>query len=154
MVGSLGRHAAGAASGHAGLLLSPRQLAILLQIEDPTFFSHHGLSLADGQGVATLSSAVARDLFLYDAQLDGVNGQLQRFYRGVFECCKKVDLGRDTMALVLDASASKERQLAIYAATVYMGRHAGRQVRGLDEAARAYLCKAGVRSDIRTRALP
>ena len=122
-------------------LLSPRQLAILLQIEDPTFFSHHGLSLADGQGVATLSSAVARDLFLYDAQLDGVNGQLQRFYRGVFECCKKVDLGRDTMALVLDASASKERQLAIYAATVYMGRHAGRQVKGLYEAAEAYLGK-------------
>ena len=45
--------------------LSPRQLEILLRIEDPTFFSHHGLSLADGQGVATISSAVARELLLY-----------------------------------------------------------------------------------------
>ena len=121
--------------------LSPRQLAILLQIEDPTFFSHRGLSLADGQGVATISSAVARELFLYDAPMTGASGALQRFYRAVFECCKKVDLGRDTMALVLDASASKQRQLALYAATVYMGRHEGRQVRGLDAAAQSYLGK-------------
>jgi membrane carboxypeptidase/penicillin-binding protein len=121
--------------------LSPSQLAILLKIEDPTFLTHHGLSLADGQGVATMSSAVARELFLYDAPLTGVSGGLQRFYRAVFECCKKVDLGRDAMALVLDAHASKERQLAIYAATVYMGRHEGRQVRGLAAAAQAYLGK-------------
>ena len=121
--------------------LSPSQLAILLKIEDPSFLAHHGLSLADGQGVATLSSAVARELFLYDAPMTGVSGGLQRFYRAVFECCKKVDLGRDTMALVLDASASKQRQLALYAATVYMGRHEGRQVRGLDAAAQAYLGK-------------
>jgi membrane carboxypeptidase/penicillin-binding protein len=121
--------------------LSPSQLAILLKIEDPTFLTHHGLSLADGQGVATISSAVARELFLYDVPMTGLSGGLQRFYRAVFECCKKVDLGRDTMALVLDAHASKERQLAIYAATVYMGRHEGRQVRGLAAAARAYLGK-------------
>jgi membrane carboxypeptidase/penicillin-binding protein len=121
--------------------LSPSQLAILLKIEDPTFLTHHGLSLADGQGVATISSAVARELFLYDVPLTGVSGALQRFYRGAFECCKKVDLGRDTMALVLDAHASKERQLALYAATVYMGRHEGRQVRGLKAAAQAYLGK-------------
>jgi membrane carboxypeptidase/penicillin-binding protein len=122
--------------------LSPSQLAILLKIEDPSFLAHHGLSLADGQGVATLSSAVARELFLYDAPMTGVSGALQRFYRAVFECCKKVDLGRDTMALVLDAHASKERQLALYAATVYMGRDEGRQVRGLEAAAQAYLGKS------------
>ena len=121
--------------------LSASQLAILLKIEDPTFLTHHGLSLADGQGVATISSAVARTLFLDDASLTGVSGALQRFYRAVFECCKKVDLGRDTMALALDAHVSKERQLALYAATVYMGRHEGRQVRGLEAAAQAYLGK-------------
>jgi membrane carboxypeptidase/penicillin-binding protein len=121
--------------------LSPSQLAILLKIEDPTFLAHHGLSLADGQGVATISSAVARELFLYGVPLTGVRGGFQSFYRAVFECCKKVDLGRDTMALVLDAYASKERQLALYAATVYMGRHEGRQVRGLEAAAQAYLGK-------------
>jgi len=121
--------------------LSPRQRDILLQIEDPTFDTHPGLSLADGQGVATISSAVARDLFLYDGRLAGIQGALQGLYRGVFECCKKVDLGRDTMALVLDARVSKERLLAMYVAGVYMGRHEGRQVRGLAQAAQAYLGK-------------
>jgi membrane carboxypeptidase/penicillin-binding protein len=121
--------------------LSQSQLAILLRIEDPTFFSHRGLSLADGQGVATISSAVARDLFLYGPPLDGPKGVLQRVYRAVFDCCRKVDLGRDTMALVLDASASKARQLDLYAAGVYMGRHEGRQLRGLEQGAQAYIGK-------------
>jgi membrane peptidoglycan carboxypeptidase len=122
--------------------LSQRQAAILLRIEDPTFYAHYGLSLADGQGAATISSAVARELFLYGPGLEGVRGMLQGFYRGVFECCKKVDFGRDAMALVLDARVSKERQLAIYVAGIYMGRHEGRQVRGLEPAALAYLGKS------------
>jgi hypothetical protein len=121
--------------------LSQGQLAILLRIEDPTFLTHRGLSLADGQGVATISSAVARDLFLYGPPLDGLQGRLQGFYRGVFECCRKVDFGRDTMALVLDAGASKARQLDLYVAGVYMGRHEGRQARGLEQAAQAYIGK-------------
>lgn len=121
--------------------LSPLQLGILLTVEDPVFFAHPGLSLADGQGAATISSAVARDLFLYGAPLTGVQGGMQRFYRAVFDCCRKIDLGRDTMALVLDAHASKQQQLAIYTATVYMGRHEGRQLRGLEAAARAYFGK-------------
>jgi membrane carboxypeptidase/penicillin-binding protein len=121
--------------------LSQSQLAILLRIEDPTFFSHRGLSLADGQGVATISSAVARDLFLYGPPLDGPKGVLQRVYRAVFDCCRKVDLGRDTMALVLDANASKARQLDLYAGGVYMGRHEGRQLRGLEQGAQAYIGK-------------
>ena len=128
-----------AAPAHAPL--SPRQRAILLRIEDPTFYSHPGLSLADGQGVATISSAAARDLFLYDGKLGGIKGALQGLYRGVFECCKKVDLGRDMMALVLDSRVSKERLLAMYVAGVYMGRHEGRQVRGLEQAAQAYFGK-------------
>ncbi|QNA90657.1 transglycosylase domain-containing protein [Massilia sp. Dwa41.01b] len=121
--------------------LSHSQRAILLAIEDPTFLSHHGLSLANGQGVATISSAVARETFLDGATLDGAAGQLQGLYRGVYACCKRVDFGRDVMALVLDAKVSKERQLAIYAATVYMGRQDGKQVRGLEGAAQAYLGK-------------
>ena len=123
------------------LRLTHSQRAILLRIEDPTFFSHRGLSLADGQGVATISSAVARDLFLYGPPLDGVKGRLQGFYRAVFDCCRKVDLGRDTMALVLDASASKARQLDLHVGGVYMGRHEGRQLRGLEQGAQACIGK-------------
>lgn len=122
-------------------VLSPRQSAMLLKIEDPTFFTHHGLSLADGQGVTTISSAIARDVFLMHGQLPGLQGAMQLFYRGVFNCCKKVDIGRDVMALVLDANLSKERQLALYMNAVYMGTHQGRQVHGLPSAALDYFGK-------------
>jgi len=121
--------------------MSPRQIDILLRIEDPTFFTHHGLSLAEGQGVATISSALAREFFLEGPRLDGVQGRLQGFYRRVFDCCKRIDFGRDTMALVLDARLPKERQLAMYVQSVYMGRHEGQQVRGLAQAAQAYVGK-------------
>ena len=121
--------------------LSERQTAILLRVEDPAFFEHHGLSIGSGQGLATISSAVARDVFLQHGQLDGVRGALQSVYRQVFACCKRIDLGRDMMALVLDARLSKREQLARYTASVYMGTQAGRQVRGLADAAQAYLGK-------------
>lgn len=121
--------------------LSERQAAVLLRVEDPSFHAHRGLSIGQGQGVATISSAVARDLFLGKSRLDGVTGGLQAFYRAVFACCKRVDLGRDVMALVLDARMSKPEQLARYSATVYMGTHQGRQLTGLAQAARGYLGK-------------
>ena len=121
--------------------LSNRQAVILLRVEDPSFYEHPGLSIGQGQGVATISSAVARDLYLGRGRLDGMPGMLQAVYRGVFACCKRIDLGRDVMALVLDARMSKPEQLARYAATVYMGTHQGRQLTGLAQAARSYLGK-------------
>jgi beta-lactamase class D len=76
-----------------GMLLSPRQYAILLAVEDPDFPTHHGISFAAGQGLATITAAVVRDVFLFDARLDGVAGMFQRFYAGVQRCCKAVDIG-------------------------------------------------------------
>jgi membrane carboxypeptidase/penicillin-binding protein len=121
--------------------LSARQTAILLKVEDPTFYTHHGLSLADGQGTATISSALARELYLSDLRLSGIEGVFQHFYRAVFGCCRKIDVGRDTMALVLDAKLPKARQLALYADRVYMGTYRGMQVRGLEPAAHIYFGK-------------
>jgi membrane carboxypeptidase/penicillin-binding protein len=121
--------------------LSPRQAAILLLVEDPTFLTHRGVSLAPGQGLATISSAVARDVYLGGARFPGAAGALQTLYRGVFDCCKKVDFGRDAMAVVLDARLSKQAQLALYVSQVYMGTHEGRQIRGLPQAAESYLGK-------------
>lgn len=123
------------------VVLSERQAAILLRVEDPSFYEHRGLSIGQGQGVATISSAVARDLYLGKGRLDGVPGSLQAVYRGVFACCKRIDLGRDVMALVLDARMSKREQLARYTSTIYMGTHQGRQLNGLAQAARSYLGK-------------
>lgn len=123
------------------LPLSARQTTILLQVEDPAFFQHAGLSLASGQGLTTISSAVARELYLSDGQLPGIKGALQGLYRGAYQCCKRVDFGRDVMALVVDAKLPKERQLALYAGTVYMGSSHGTQIRGLAQAAASYLGK-------------
>ena len=124
-----------------GAALSARQQQILLKIEDPAFFRHKGISLADGQGVTTISSAIARQVFLSGGALAGMKGALQRFYRGVFACCKRVDIGRDVMALVLDAKVAKQRQLDLYSAHVYMGTHRGQQVKGLEQASRLYFAR-------------
>lgn len=129
-------------SGHtAPLPLSASQTTILFQIEDPTFLTHSGLSLADGQGLTTISSSVARDVFLLGADLDGAKGSFQRFYRGIFACCKKLDIGRDVMALVLNANVSKQDQLQTYVAKVYMGTNKGAQVNGLAQASNSYFGK-------------
>jgi len=124
-----------------GMLLSPRQKAILLAVEDPDFATHHGISFAAGQGVATITAAVARDVYLFDTRLDGFARGFQRFYAAVQRCCKTLDIGRDVMALVLDARMSKGAQLAYYSSHVYMGSHAGVQVRGLALAALLYAGK-------------
>lgn len=129
------------APGESRALLSERQTAILLRVEDPDFLTHPGLSVVKGQGLATISSALARDLFLYGERLDGMAGALQSLYRGVFDCCKRIDLGRDVMALVVDAKLSKAQQLARYAGSVYMGTHDGAQVQGLPDAALRYAGK-------------
>jgi membrane carboxypeptidase/penicillin-binding protein len=121
--------------------LSARQIAILTRVEAPAFFTHSGVSLAPGQGLATISSALARDLYLQGGDFSGARGNLQRLYRTVFACCKKVDLGRDAMAVVLDARLPKSRQLALYVSRVYMGTDGGVQIRGLPQAAHRYFDK-------------
>jgi membrane carboxypeptidase/penicillin-binding protein len=121
--------------------LTQRQTAILLRVEDPSFYEHSGLSIVSGQGLATISGAVARDLFLHQREFGGVRGAFQEFYRKVFDCCRRVDLGRDVMALVLDARMPKQKQLALYIASVYMGTNKGSQIRGLEQASRSYLGK-------------
>jgi membrane carboxypeptidase/penicillin-binding protein len=121
--------------------LTNRQTAILLRVEDPSFYERSGLSIVPGQGMATISGAVARDLFLYQGEFGGVRGGFQKFYRKVFDCCRRVDLGRDVMALVLDAKMPKQEQLARYTASVYMGTNNGSQIRGLGQASRSYLGK-------------
>lgn len=123
------------------VLLTQQQLNILLKIEDPTFYDHAGIDLSLGQGITTITSALARDVFLSGKTLTGVSGAFQRFYRAVFDCCKKVDFGRDVMALVLNKHLTKDQQLQLFIANAYMGHHAGRSVVGLPAAANVYFQK-------------
>ncbi len=118
--------------------LDRNQMKMLFAIEDPTFLHHKGLSLANGQGKATITSAVAANALLFHRDMQGVKGGFQSLYRAVFNCCKQIDLGRDVMTLVVNAKVPKEKQLAMYASDVYLGTADGQQIRGFEAAALAY----------------
>ncbi|OUS28196.1 hypothetical protein A9Q99_11690 [Gammaproteobacteria bacterium 45_16_T64] len=122
-------------------LLTPEQKNILLQIEDPTFYEHAGLDVSQGQGLTTITSSLARTVFLFGEKLSGIKGGFQSFYRGVFACCKKIDIGRDVMALVLDHNLSKDQQLQLFVSRIYMGGNKGIQLTGLPSAASSYFEK-------------
>ena len=123
-------------------LLTEEQSKILLKIEDPTFYDHIGVDLSLGQGLTTITSSLAFNVFLSGKKLGGVKGGFQSFYSAVFACCKKIDFGRDVMALVLNKHLSKENQLHLFVSTVYMGQHNRTGVVGLPAAANAYFNKA------------
>lgn len=122
--------------------LLPEQQSVLLKIEDPVFFEHYGLNLSNGQGLTTITSALARDVFLCGHRLDGVSGVMQSFYRAVFDCCKTMDIGRDVMALVLNRQVTKHEQLNLLLSTSYLGRKDGKSVIGFDRAAMVYYNKS------------
>lgn len=121
--------------------IQPRHLAALIKIEDPRFYDHHGLDISKGQGLTTITSVVARDLFLRHQDLDGVKGAFQSFYRTVFNCCKRIDLGRDIMAVVLSFYTTKQQQLNLFVNNAYWGTINGKSVIGMEAAARAYYDK-------------
>lgn len=118
--------------------LTRNQMKMIFAIEDPTFLHHRGLSLANGQGKATLTSAVTANALFYHSDMHGIAGGFQKLFRGVFNCCKKIDLGRDVMTLVVSTQVPKEKQLAMYASDVYLGTHNGKQIKGFEQGALAY----------------
>ncbi|VUD46213.1 Penicillin-binding protein 1B [Thalassocella blandensis] len=122
-------------------ILSSSQTDILLKIEDPTFYKHIGIDVSEGQGLTTITSSLARDIFILGKKLRGIKGGFQSFYIKVFSCCKKIDLGRDMMALALNQSLTKEQQLTLYISSSYMGGHNGKQIIGLPAAAYEYFNK-------------
>jgi membrane carboxypeptidase/penicillin-binding protein len=128
-------------SANRQIEIQPRHLAALIRIEDPDFYDHHGLSVSKGQGLTTITSVVARDLFLRSQDLGGITGAFQTFYRAVFRCCKRIDIGRDMMALVLNANASKRQQLNMFVNTAYFGTMDGKPVVGMAAAAKTYYGK-------------
>lgn len=123
-------------------MLDPQHTAALIKIEDPSFYDHRGLDISNGQGLTTVTSSVATLVFLGDHQLGGAKGRLQSVYRGIFNCCRRIDLGRDVMALVLNSKLSKQDQLNIFLTSAYLGSSDGRAVIGFEQAAVAYYGKA------------
>jgi membrane peptidoglycan carboxypeptidase len=124
------------------MLLTSTQKEILLTIEDPTFYKHIGIDISEGQGLTTISSSLAKTIFLSGSDLSGVKGGFQSVYRGVFNCCKKIDFGRDIMAIILNQQISKDHQLQLYISTVYLGSYKGQQIIGFNRAAKSYFNKS------------
>jgi membrane carboxypeptidase/penicillin-binding protein len=115
---------------------------ILLRVEDPGFRKHKGVDpFTPGQGMATITSSLARSLYLHRYDLGGVGGVGQAVFRTVDKYAAPVDLAPEAMALVVNRKVSKDKQLRLFVQNVYMGTQNGRPVYGIGDAARVYFGK-------------
>jgi membrane peptidoglycan carboxypeptidase len=113
-----------AAAGPGSALddLSRDRVAILLAVEDPGFYRHHGVDLrTPGGGWTTITQALAKRLLF------------EEFEPGPWNKTRQ-SIG----ALALDRSVSKRDQLALFVDIVPLGVDRGQPVQGLRAAARAY----------------
>jgi membrane peptidoglycan carboxypeptidase len=105
--------------------LPPGRMADLLAVEDPGFFDHPGIDVSTpGAGWTTITQGLAKDLY-FDAFRPGPLAKLEQ----------------SLAALVLDARIPKERQLALFLGSAYLGETEEGTVNGFAPAARAWLGK-------------
>lgn len=122
--------------------LSDEQIINLLKVEDPSFYKNSGLDVfTPGQGKTTLTQTVV-PILLFRAKLHGWRGVLQKFYSKVWFSAKKIDLGRDVMAVALSKKVSKEKILQVFIDRVYMGSIENEAIYGLSQAANKYFKKS------------
>jgi len=104
--------------------LSSERLHMLLAVEDPGFYSHHGVDLTTpGAGYTTITQALVKQLYF------------AHFRPGLAKWKQSL------IALVFDRQVSKQDQLHLYLNSVYLGNWQGREIHGFDAAARAYFNK-------------
>jgi membrane carboxypeptidase/penicillin-binding protein PbpC len=114
-----------AAADPADVTLSPRRTAMLLRVEDPTFWTNKGLDFSTpGASMTTLSQSLGKRIFFDRFKPGFAKGELIALTR--FSLYPKVD---------------KSRTLQAFLATAYFGRHDGRSVIGIGGAARAWYGK-------------
>lgn len=102
--------------------LSAEYLRILLEVEDPEFFSHKGIDLSTpGAGLTTITQGLAKDLYFEQFRPGGL-----------------AKLRQSLLALVLNQRITKQEQLYLFINTVYLGNHEGVTVSGFVTAARVY----------------
>lgn len=99
---------------------------MLLAVEDPTFYRHHGVDLeTPGAGMTTLTQGVVKLLYFPDG-----------FHPGIAKI-------RQTLIAqyVLDAMVSKDGQLLLFLNICYLGNEHGQAIHGYANAARIYFGK-------------
>lgn len=101
--------------------LSPRQLEILLAVEDPNFYSHRGVDFeTPGSGWTTITQGLAKKFYF------------KEFHSGIMKIKQSL-----CARWALDPLVSKERQLDLYINIMYFGNG----TYGLKDAARYYFNK-------------
>jgi membrane carboxypeptidase/penicillin-binding protein len=99
-----------------------RRMGMLLRVEDPGFYRHHGVDFStSGAGMTTITQSLVKR-FYFD------------HFRKGFPKIEQSLIAR----FVLDPAMSKDDQLKAYLNFTYFGRNGGRPVIGYAEAARAY----------------
>lgn len=107
------------------LSLPPRRVAILLRIEDPTFWTNKGIDLSTpGAGMTTLSQGLGKRIFFEHFKPGFAKGELMALTR--FALFPKVD---------------KDRTLKAVIASAYFGTYRGRSVYGFADGARTWFGK-------------
>jgi membrane carboxypeptidase/penicillin-binding protein len=100
---------------------------ILLTVEDPNFYSHHGIDVTTpGAGWTTITQGIVKVYFY--------NG----FTPGVFRYRK---IEQSLIAWVFNSRVDKQTQLLIFINSAYFGNNASLEVVGFDNAAAAYFQK-------------
>lgn len=118
--------------------LTPSQIQIVKKVEDPSFDTNIGVDMTTaGQGATTITQSLARDIYL-NQKVDGLAGVPQSIFKLVFNLFKKIDLGRDVMALALHARVSREELLYLFINKSYLGNSDHAPVYGLQSAAKTY----------------
>jgi membrane carboxypeptidase/penicillin-binding protein len=106
--------------------LSPRQKEILLAVEDPRFYSHHGIDLSTpGAGLTTITQGLVK--IHYFAHFRPGAAKIRQSLLARF---------------ALDPVASKDEQLTLYINELGLGTVDGRPVCGFAAAAQAYYGKS------------
>lgn len=118
--------------------LTPHQEAILLQVEDKSFYDHYGVDFHKGQGEQTISAAVVGMLYFDVGRLPDPYGTVQSLLKRARNCCAIADPAFYWMAWLIDRKLTKEEQLRIFISNVYMGSYQGDVIYGLPGASRVY----------------
>jgi len=120
------------------LQLTKAQVSMLLKIEDPSFWKNKGIDIShNGQGKTTMTQSVV-PLLLYNTELSGWRANLQTVYSSLWPKFKKIDLGRDVMALAVSKKIHKDKILKIFAEQVYLGYLDNKPVFGISQASQKY----------------
>ncbi len=105
--------------------LSDRQLQILLKVEDPAFYDHHGIDLwTPGAGITTITQNLVKELY-FDKFQPGL-AKIEQSLIAVF---------------ALDPLVSKNDQLRIFLSIYHFASKDGQEVRGFRQAAQVYFGK-------------